>query len=424
MNMKFFKDLAQKSLEKASANEPEPEVSDEGIKDLVAKIPEMEKQVEQLRAMKGMPGIDNALKMLEGQLNTLKAVAQMQSDPAAAAKMSSQAAASTVKMDFGGLSDADAMGMAAAQKPASQRPASQKLNPLTMPQFQPLPGGLAPTWVDDKHIEFGSYPQAADGGVKRILWRVLEEKDGHLLLLSEYILDSRYWHFEKRDIPKTGKAEDIKRAMIPWEECDLRKWLNGHFYSAAFNAAEKNAIVTRLNAGNGAYLHHDYVAKRGDERNINMLSTETYETYEERDCRGASDNVFLLSVDEALRYFGKGHIIPDTVWPANLDRAAKPTDFALKRGSLTETGRYAPIDTALLKTGYRKGKDYIVLEEYSGFMGWFLRSAGSNDLALTNAGVHQGQLSNVTALGGINAGGTGQRVLHVGVRPAILINIP
>jgi len=95
--------------------------------------------------------------------------------------------------------------------------------------------------------------------------------------------------------------------MITWEQCNLRKWLNNDFYYTAFTTNQKKIIVERLNTGNGAYLHHDYVPKKMHRMNVNVLTSDSYETYEERGCRDTKDNVFLLSIEEALKYFGKSY---------------------------------------------------------------------------------------------------------------------
>lgn len=280
--------------------------------------------------------------------------------------------------------------------------------------------------ADNKHVEFGSYPQTADGGVKKILWRVLENKDGKMLLLSEDILEFRYWHSpsarRKESHPATWKNEDILSAMIPWEICSLRKWLNGYFYENAFNAAEKNVIVERLSAGNGVYMHNDYVPKKLHKMNANVLTTDSYEKYEERGCCDTKDNVFLLSVDEAINYFGKSVNIPNTVWTANHDRTAKPTEYMLKRGFYDEDSNSFRVIPPGEVMYYVKSKQ-VILEEFSGNKGYWLRSAGTNDLAMNagNCPFHSGQLSYVSNTGAICAGGQPPASLGNGVRPAILV---
>jgi len=56
-------------------------------------------------------------------------------------------------------------------------------------------------------------------------------------MLSERLLDCKRYHGAN--------------VNITWRDCDLRKWLNGEFYNAAFNAAEMESIATTLCTGNG-----------------------------------------------------------------------------------------------------------------------------------------------------------------------------
>ncbi|MCL2186449.1 MAG: DUF6273 domain-containing protein [Treponema sp.] len=295
-------------------------------------------------------------------------------------------------------------------------------------QFKQITSGELIKWIDDNHVEFGSYPQEADGGVKKILWRVLEKKDGQLLLLSKNILDYRNWHdpFSRRaeSHPVTWKKDDILAAMIPWEICDLRKWLNGYFYENAFHAEEKKVIIERLSTGNGAYMHCDYVAKKMHKMNVNVLTTETYDQYEERVCRDTKDNVFLLNVKEAIDYFGKGYIIPGTVWSANMDRLAKPTEYMLKRGFFYYNGNEGRLYTINLRETFymEKGKK-ITFPEFYGHTGYWLRNAGSNDIAMNsaNCSYHCGQLSFISDIGSIIAGGWSPASMGNGIRPMILV---
>ena len=277
-------------------------------------------------------------------------------------------------------------------------------------------------WVDDKFVEFGSYPQAANGGVKPILWRVLEKNDGQLLLLSEHLLDGRNWNPTNHSMKKTGKKADIEAAIVPWEKCDLRRWLNNDFFNTAFGKAEKEIIIERLNTGNGAYLHHDYVPKKGNRMNLNILSSDSYETYEKRGCADTVDNVFLLNIEEAIKYFGESYTIPNTRWSANLDRIARPTDYLYKRGFHDiKTGTYYSIETK--KIGYYKGSEYVTIDEFTGCQGYWLRNIGSNDITFhsTNAPFHHGQLSFVSDTGAINGAGHCPASMGNMVRPVILV---
>ena len=87
-------------------------------------------------------------------------------------------------------------------------------------------------------ITFGRYSQTADGTDQTpIPWRVLGNSGGELFLLSHYILDCKRYH-----------AAFVE---VPWRDCDLRKWLNDEFYTAAFDAAEQEVIKTTLCTDNG-----------------------------------------------------------------------------------------------------------------------------------------------------------------------------
>lgn len=69
-------------------------------------------------------------------------------------------------------------------------------------------------------ITFGSYPQTADGTDKTpIQWRVLNNSDNELFILSEYILDCKRYHNEGVD--------------TTWQDADLRKWLKDEICAAA-----------------------------------------------------------------------------------------------------------------------------------------------------------------------------------------------
>ena len=133
-------------------------------------------------------------------------------------------------------------------------------------------------------ITFGSYEQDNNrsNGPEPIGWRVLEVSGGSALIVSEYALDARAYN------------EDYE--SVTWAECTLRRWLNGEFYETAFNEDEKGRIaLTKVkNADNPEY------------------GTEGGEDTE--------DHVFLLSLEEAERYFEDDE-----------DRRAFPTEYAIAR---------------------------------------------------------------------------------------------
>ncbi len=77
------------------------------------------------------------------------------------------------------------------------------------------------------HIFFGAYEQDNNtlNGKENIEWLVLDKKDGKVLVISNHILTY---------MPFGGST---------WETSEVRKWLNGSFYSSAFTKVEANLIV-------------------------------------------------------------------------------------------------------------------------------------------------------------------------------------
>ena len=103
---------------------------------------------------------------------------------------------------------------------------------LTLSLFPFVPGlfsitvNAATTNVGDV-ITFGKYEQDNDlsNGSEDIEWIVLDKKDGNLLLLSKYGLDTKV----------VCDNADISYEAT-WETSNTRLWLNGDFYDSAFSS--------------------------------------------------------------------------------------------------------------------------------------------------------------------------------------------
>ena len=108
---------------------------------------------------------------------------------------------------------------------------------------------------DDGLIEFGD-----------ILWRVLDERDGKKLMISEYVLDFRTYHDDFID--------------VTWEHSDIRRWLNRDFYSQ-FTVAERAQIIE-----------------------VEVINDDNLWEPRTPGGRDTMDKIFLLSVEEVVRYFG------------------------------------------------------------------------------------------------------------------------
>lgn len=137
-------------------------------------------------------------------------------------------------------------------------------------------------------VQFGSYQKYADK--EPIDWRVLDVQDGKALLITVYGID-RAWYQE--EAPRE----------VTWESCTLRKWMNSEFLATAFTAEEAEKIL------------------------LTTVSPDKNPQYATDPGAATQDKVFLLSVNEANRYF-----------PKNKDRISQPTSYAKRRGAFIADG--------------------------------------------------------------------------------------
>lgn len=129
--------------------------------------------------------------------------------------------------------------------------------------------------INSNTIFLGSYPQNGDFLKKEpIEWIVLEKANGKSLCISKFLLDCKPYHHAP------GK--------VIWKECSLRHWLNHDFFACAFTKEEQEKIA------------------------LSEIQNPKGNTI---------DQVFLLNLDEAERYFNFEN------------RAAKATPFAQRQGA-------------------------------------------------------------------------------------------
>ena len=102
-----------------------------------------------------------------------------------------------------------------------------------------------------------------------IEWIILDKKGDYLLLLSKYALDLLPYN------------ESLTGAT--WEDCSLRKWLNGTFLESAFKGHFRENIVTTKVQGE---INPKYKTIPGNDITVN--DTE--------------DKIFLLSLSEVQKY--------------------------------------------------------------------------------------------------------------------------
>ena len=187
-------------------------------------------------------------------------------------------------------------------------------------------------------ITFGRYPQTESGDIKPIEWRVLEVKDNKAFLLADKRL---------KTVPYN--TEFVK---VTWKTSSIRQWLNTDFYNEAFNDSEKSRI------------------------SITVLENPDNPKYGTDGGGETSDRIFLLSLDEAERYF-----------KYDSERVLKLTPYDVKRGA-------------------------VVNEKLQPYF-WWLRSPGINqyDASIVDKG------------GALDTFGYGVSDVSIDVRPALWLNL-
>lgn len=130
------------------------------------------------------------------------------------------------------------------------------------------------------YIKFGSYDQDNDAtnGGEDVEWLVLEVQDDKVFLISRYAIEYEDYDTDYR--------------KVAWDNCTLRTWLNRSFLNNAFSDNEKKKI------------------------SMVTVSPDRHSSGKE-----TQDKIFLLSVDEAEKYFGSKEA-----------RECSPTNYAVSKG--------------------------------------------------------------------------------------------
>ena len=211
-----------------------------------------------------------------------------------------------------------------------------------------------------KYLIYGSYEQDnnLENGPEPIEWLVLKEEDGRALVISRYALELRRYHH--------SISEDDS---VTWETWDLRAWLNGEFLETAFTETERERIPTVT------------VEARG----TNIFPTDPGNNTE--------DKIFLLSYQEASRYFKGGRA-----------RKCQPTAHAIANYEIANGKEWKVI-------GYRKSD--------SGNCSWWLRTPGE----FPGSGSLVGSDGVMGFIGRVSVAMMHLHDYNYGVRPAMWIDL-
>ena len=118
-------------------------------------------------------------------------------------------------------------------------------------------------------VKFGSYEQDGDtsNGKEELVWWAasVNAEARQALLISYYIIDFKPFNDTLTD--------------VTWENCSMRKWLNGSFLNSSFSAKEKKQMLAVK------------VENYNNPQDGTNCGKDTY------------DKVFLLSYDEVVRFY-------------------------------------------------------------------------------------------------------------------------
>ena len=181
--------------------------------------------------------------------------------------------------------------------------------PVPTPTSAPAPSGkpLSGTVKAGDIITFGHYEQDNNtgNGKEPIEWLVLDVQGDRALVISRYGLDC--------------KPYNTNYAQVTWENCSLRKWLNGEFLNEAFGLKEQAAIVPTAVYSSPYRGSYDFGTVIEWVMNNSVADTE--------------DRIFLLSCEEACEYMD---VTTENI--NNMKSRMSPTAYALHAGAWTNSG--------------------------------------------------------------------------------------
>jgi len=196
-------------------------------------------------------------------------------------------------------------------------------------------------------------------------WLVLDVQGSNALIISEQILEQRDYH------------------GFYWEKCSLRSYLNGEYYNNKFTAEEKARIIETRNSN----PPNPWYGTTGGAETI--------------------DKIFLLSLDEVVKYFGdSGDLKNKKRKKADEEKSTVDVDKGIY-----DIVTFESPDGHLLNDKYNQAR--IAKEADGKQWFWWLRSPGEDPSSAVIV-LYDGE---------VNVEGFGVLDDDVGVRPALWIKI-
>ncbi len=183
------------------------------------------------------------------------------------------------------------------------------------PMYTTYASSTERTWQDDNGYAIGNVYWFK---YEPVSWTILSENDGTAFLLCDMIIDSREYcpaSFIRRAVSSAG----LEIVAVPnnYDPSEIAEWLNFKFYNTAFNARQRETILTTTIDNSVASTGFDY----------NIYA-----------CENTSDKIFLLSYKEVTNSsygFSVGSDLDDDT------RQKKVTDYAKSQGVQVSNGNGA-----------------------------------------------------------------------------------
>lgn len=159
--------------------------------------------------------------------------------------------------------------------------------------------------------------------VEPIKWRILEENEGSVKVVSTMILDRSCYYVNQR----YRNIDGVDIAPNNYKYSTLREFLNNGFYNAAFTTAQQNAILLT---------------------DVDNSASTTGNSSNPYACENTQDKVFALSYKEAVN---------SSYFASNAERQLKVTDYAKATGAWFGTGVYENVGYWWLRSPNYSGDD-------------------------------------------------------------------
>ena len=217
-------------------------------------------------------------------------------------------------------------------------------------------------------VRFGKYWQTNSETKDDLEWRILaiDKNKKRMLLITEYVLEARMFNTEREE--------------MTWRESTIRSWLNG------YSATENKALA---DYSSDSFIKTAFTPEEQSHLIVTKVKTPNNPDYGTYGGEDTEDKLFLLSIDEAEKYFKNG-----------TDRTAYATPYAISTGVATCIGKSDCVCKTLNNANYC-------------FAIWWLRNMGYHAYLVTTVYYYNGT---------ITTHGDHEMYTTIGVRPATWVS--